>query len=160
MGQSCDGITQENDCDGVFLQSSAPVCPCLPVSGRVFPCLGDRLPCLRFNNLHLVFFPISHLYQPSLATSCSIYLFHPSNCYLTYLLPTFLTELPTNLLCIHPKSGKNGGDYLSAQKNWRKKCVNINDKILRQKGINHKHVMNLWQNSIFTYKIWYLCVFI
>ena len=46
-------------------------------------------------------------------------------------------------MIIHPKSRKNGGDYLSAQKNWRKKCVNLDDKILRQKGINHKNVMNL-----------------
>ena len=33
---------------------------------------------------------------------------------------------------IHPKSEKIGGDYLSAQKNWRKKCENLDDKILRQ----------------------------
>ena len=43
---------------------------------------------------------------------------------------------------IHPKSGKNGGDYLSAQKNWRKKCINLDDKILRQKCVNHQNVMN------------------
>ena len=28
------------------------------------------------------------------------------------------------------KAKKNGGDYLSAQKNWRKKCVNIDDKYM------------------------------
>ena len=33
---------------------------------------------------------------------------------------------------------KIGADHLSAQKNWRKKCVNLDDKILRQKGIIHK----------------------
>ena len=44
--------------------------------------------------------------------------------------------------CIHPKSEKIGGDYLSAQKNWRKNCVNLDDKILRQKGVNHQNVMN------------------
>ena len=43
---------------------------------------------------------------------------------------------------IHPKSGKIGGDYLAAQKNWRKKCVNLDDKILRQKGVNRQNVMN------------------
>ena len=29
------------------------------------------------------------------------------------------------------------------QKNWRKKCVNLDDKILRQKGIIHKNIVNL-----------------
>ena len=29
---------------------------------------------------------------------------------------------------LHPKSEKIGGDYLSAQKNLRKKCVNLDDK--------------------------------
>ena len=42
----------------------------------------------------------------------------------------------------HPKSEKIGGDYLSAQKNWRKKCVNLDDKILRQKCVNHQNFMN------------------
>ena len=36
-------------------------------------------------------------------------------------------------LHIHPKSGKIGGDYFSAQKNWRKKCVFKDNKILRKK---------------------------
>ena len=43
---------------------------------------------------------------------------------------------------IHPKSEKIGGDYLSAQKYWRKKCVNLGDKILQQKCVNHPNVMN------------------
>ena len=77
----------------------------------------------------------------------------------TAKVPVFKCQ-KMGLWVIHPKSEKIGGVYLSAQKNWRKKCVNLDDKILRQKGINHKNVMNLWQNSIFTYKIWYLCVFI
>ena len=36
-----------------------------------------------------------------------------------------------------------GEDYLAAQKNWRKKCANLDDKILRQKVVNHQNVMNL-----------------
>ena len=47
-----------------------------------------------------------------------------------------------NSTSIYPKSGKIGGDYLAAQKNWRKKCVNLDDKILRQKCVNHPNVMN------------------
>ena len=40
------------------------------------------------------------------------------------------------------KKQKNGRDYLSYQKNWRKKCVNLDDMILRQKCVNHPNVMN------------------
>ena len=43
---------------------------------------------------------------------------------------------------IHPKSKTNGGDYLSSQKSCRKKCRNLDDKILRQKCVNHPNVMN------------------
>ena len=28
------------------------------------------------------------------------------------------------------------------RKNWRKKCVNLDNKILRQKGVNHQNIMN------------------
>ena len=39
-GQSCDWETQENDCDGVFLQPSAHFCSCLPFSAvSAFVCL-------------------------------------------------------------------------------------------------------------------------
>ena len=43
---------------------------------------------------------------------------------------------------IHPKSGKIGGDYFSAQKNWRKRCVNEGGNISQKKCVNHKNVMN------------------
>ena len=43
---------------------------------------------------------------------------------------------------IHPKSEKIGRDYLSAQKNWQKKCVNLKDKILRQNDVNHQNEIN------------------
>ena len=36
---------------------------------------------------------------------------------------------------IHPKSERIGGDYFSAQKYWRKKCVNLDDKILERKCV-------------------------
>ena len=39
------------------------------------------------------------------------------------------------------KAEKIGRDYLSAQKNWRKKCKNLDDKILRQKCVSHPNVM-------------------
>ena len=55
----------------------------------------------------------------------------------TYLKVGNLQQLLVSSI-IHPKNEKIGGDYLSAQKNWRKKCVNLDDKILRQKGIIHK----------------------
>ena len=46
------------------------------------------------------------------------------------------------MMIIHPKNKLIGGDYLSAQKNWRKKCVNLYDKILGQTCVNHPNVMN------------------
>ena len=39
--------------------------------------------------------------------------------------------------CIHPKSEQICRDYFSAQKKWWKKCVNRDDKIPREKCINH-----------------------
>ena len=39
---------------------------------------------------------------------------------------------------IHPKSG----DYSSAQNSWRKKALNRDGKILRQKCVNHENVMD------------------
>ena len=50
-GQSCDWETQENDCDGVFLQPSAHFCSCLPFSAvSAFVCVSASvclcLPCL------------------------------------------------------------------------------------------------------------------
>ena len=40
--------------------------------------------------------------------------------------------------CIHSKSEKIGGVYSWAQKNWLKKCVNGDDKNLRQEYVNHE----------------------
>ena len=39
---------------------------------------------------------------------------------------------------IHSKIEKIGGVYSSAQKDWRKKCVNGDDKKLRQEYVNHE----------------------
>ena len=39
---------------------------------------------------------------------------------------------------IHSKSERNGGVYSSAQKNWRKKCVNGDDKKSRQEYVNQE----------------------
>ena len=44
---------------------------------------------------------------------------------------------------IHPKSETFGGDYFSAQKNWRKKCGNQDKNILWKKCVNRKNVMYL-----------------
>ena len=42
------------------------------------------------------------------------------------------------MTCIQFKSEKIGGVYSWAQKNWRKKCVNGDDKNSRQEYVNHE----------------------
>ena len=42
------------------------------------------------------------------------------------------------ILHIHSKSEKIGGVYSSGKKNWRKKCVNGDDKNLQQDNVNHE----------------------
>ena len=44
---------------------------------------------------------------------------------------------------IHSKSENIGGVYFSGQKNWRKKCVNGDDKFLRQLYVNHENGSNI-----------------
>ena len=39
---------------------------------------------------------------------------------------------------IHSKSEQIGGVYFSGQKNWREKCVNGDEKYLRQEYVNHE----------------------
>ena len=54
-------------------------------------------------------------------------------------LPPDVSKIPRRPpIPIHPKSEKIGGYYFSAQTNWRKKCIQRNDKILRKKSVNHK----------------------
>ena len=40
--------------------------------------------------------------------------------------------------CIHPKSEKIGGDYLSAQKNWQKMCVNLETRFCDKRAFINK----------------------
>ena len=53
---------------------------------------------------------------------------------------------------IHSKSEQIGGVYFSGQKNWRKKCVNDDDKFSRQLYINDENASSFGVNSIFAYK--------
>ena len=43
---------------------------------------------------------------------------------------------------MHSKSEQIGGVYFSAQKNWRKKCVNGDEKCSRQIYENHENESN------------------
>ena len=55
-------------------------------------------------------------------------------------------------LLIHSKSEKNGGIYLSVQNNWRRKCANGDNIILRQEYVNHVNII--------CSKMWFFYVFI
>ena len=50
--------------------------------------------------------------------------------------------LPTKPLCIHSKSGKVCGVCFSVSQHLQKKCVNLNNNILRQRCVNHQISMN------------------
>ena len=43
---------------------------------------------------------------------------------------------------IHSKSEQIGGVYFSGKKNWRKKCVNGDDKCSRQIYVNYENASN------------------
>ena len=43
---------------------------------------------------------------------------------------------------IHSENQNIGGAIFSAQKNWREKCVNCNNKILQSMYVNHEHSIN------------------
>ena len=51
-------------------------------------------------------------------------------------------DVSAPLRVIHSKSEKNGGVYFWGQKNWRKKCVNGDNKFLQQMYRNHENASN------------------
>ena len=51
-------------------------------------------------------------------------------------LRLYTVQICPYMYIIHPKGGKIGGDYFSAQKNWRKKCVNWDDRPVKEYSLN------------------------
>ena len=55
----------------------------------------------------------------------------------------FFNQIWLEYKCIRSKSDRIGGANLSARKYWRKKCVNCDNNILQQMGVNPENSINL-----------------